>query len=180
MRRLISLLAAGLVLAACGETERPSTEPRVSLKLDVPSDGGAVRAETVAVRGTVTPADAAVRVGGRDAEVNGGEFSAEVALIPGGNVIDITATAPGRRPATDAVRVERDIRVKVPRLVGMESDAALAALRKRDLKERVIEGGSWLDRVLGGSMEVCATAPPAGTLVDPESTVTLQTEPGGC
>ena len=38
-----------------------------------------MRAETVAVRGTVTPADAAVRVAGKDAEVNGGEFSAEVA-----------------------------------------------------------------------------------------------------
>ena len=180
MRRLICLLAAGLVLAACGEAERPASEPRVSLKLDVPSDGGSVRAETVAVRGRVTPADAAVRVGGRDAEVNGGEFSAEVPLIPGGNVIDITATAPGRRPATDAVRVERDIRVKVPSLLGVASDDAVAALRKLDLKERVNEGGSWLDRVLGGAMEVCATTPPAGTLVDPESTVTLETAPRGC
>jgi hypothetical protein len=180
VRRLICLLAAGLVLAACGETERPATEPRVSLKLDVPSDGGAVRAETVAVRGTVTPADAAVRVGGHDAEVNGGEFSAEVALIPGGNVIDVTATAPGRRPATDAVRVLRDVRVKLPPLVGSESDAAIAALRKLDLKARELEGGSWLDRVLGGTMVVCSTSPPAGTLVDPETTVTLATQPGGC
>ena len=180
MRRLICLLAAGLVLAACGETERPATEPRVSLKLDVPSDGGSVRAETVVVRGTVTPADAAVRVAGKDTEVQGGEFSAEVRLVPGGNVIDVSASAPGRRPATDAVRVERDIRVKVPALVGTESDAAVAALRKRDLKAREVAGGSWLDRVLGGAMQVCATSPPAGTLVDPESTVTLETQPGGC
>ncbi len=180
MRRLICLLAAGLVLAACGETERPATEPRVSLKLDVPSDGGSVRAETVAVRGTVSPADAAVRVAGRDATVQGGEFSAEVPLIPGGNVIDVTATAPGRRPATDAVRVRRDVRVKVPSLIGSESDAAVAALRKLDLEARELEGGSWLDRVLGGAMEVCATSPPEGTLVDPKSTVTLETQPGGC
>ena len=95
-------------------------------------------------------------------------------------MIDITATAPGRRPATDAVRVERDIRVKVPPLVGMASDDAVAALRKLDLKERVNEGGSWLDRVLGGAMEVCTTLPPAGTLVDPETTVTLETAPRGC
>jgi hypothetical protein len=180
VRRLICLLAAGLALAACGDAERPASEPRVSLKLDVPSDGGSVRAETVDVRGTVTPADAAVRVGGRDAEVNGGDFSAVVPLIAGANVIDITATAPGRRPATDAVRVERDIRVEVPVLVGSESDAAVAALRKLDLEPRVNEGGSWLDRVLGGRMEVCASTPPAGSLVDPESTVTLETAPGGC
>ena len=146
MRRLICLLAAGLVLAACGEAERPATEPRVSLKLDVPSDGGSVRAET---RRRARDGHARRRRGPRraasDADVHGGEFSAEVALIPGGNVIDITATAPGRRPATDAVRVLRDMRVKVPPLVGRESDAAVAALRKLDLKAREIEGGS-LDR----------------------------------
>ncbi len=177
MRRLICLLAAGLALAACGGTERRPTEPRVTLKLDVPSDGGAVRAETVAVRGTVTPADAAVRVAGRDADVQGGEFTADVELLPGGNVIDVTATAPGRRPATDAVRVERDMRVKVPQVIGLESDAAVEALKKAELKAHVNETGSWLDRVLGGAMEVCISLPPVGTLVDPESTVTLETAP---
>ena len=57
---------------------------------------------------------------------------------------------------------------------------SIQRLRKLDLKPRVNEGGSWLDRVLGGRMEVCASTPPAGTLVDPESTVTLETAPGGC
>jgi hypothetical protein len=178
MRRIVLVLAAGLTLVACGDEQRPANEPRVTLKLDLPSDGGSVRAETVAVRGTVVPADAAVRVAGEDAQVDSGEFSAEVALQPGGNVIDVTATAPGRRPATDAVRVLRDMRVKLPPLVGEESDAAVEALRQLDLKATVNESGSWLDRVLGGAMEVCATNPTAGTLVEPRSTITLETAPG--
>ena len=62
----------------------------------------------------MTPGDAAVRVAGAEAEVDGGQFFAEVKLQPGGNVIDVTATAPGRRAATDAVRVLRDMRVEVP------------------------------------------------------------------
>jgi beta-lactam-binding protein with PASTA domain len=177
VRRIVLLLAAGLTLVACGDEPRPANEPRVTLKLDVPSDGGSVRAETVAVRGTVRPADADVRVAGEDAQVESGEFSAEVTLEPGGNVIDVTAAAPGRRPATDAVRVLRDMRVKLPALVGQESDAAVEALRELDLRADVQENGSWLDRVLGGAMEVCSTTPPAGTPVDPRSTITLETDP---
>ena len=66
------MLAAGLALAACGETPRPTSEPRVKLKLALPDDGGTVREDRIEVRGTVTPADAAVQVAGSDAEVEGG------------------------------------------------------------------------------------------------------------
>jgi hypothetical protein len=175
VRRLVPLLAAGLVLAACGEEPRPASEPRVRLKLDVPSDGRSVRADHVAVSGTVTPGDAAVRIAGADAEVDGGQFTAEVALEPGGNVIDITATAPGRRAATDAVRVMRDMRVEVPQLVGDEVEAALAALGDRDLRAVEERGGSWLDRLIPGPVTVCAMRPRAGTLVEPRSQVVLET-----
>ena len=122
MRRLVLLLVAALALNACGETPRPATEPRVKLKLTVPGDGRSTRATQVAVLGTVTPADAEVRVGGEVAEVSGGEFTADVELQPGANVIDVTAASPGRRPAADALRVVRDMRVEVPRLVGQERD----------------------------------------------------------
>ena len=118
------LLTAGLVLSACGETPRPATQPRVTLKLAAPDDGGSTRDERIEIRGTVTPGDVERAVGGEDAEVSGGEFGAEVELQPGGNVIDVAATATGRRPATDAVRVERDMRVPVPELVGQEVDPA--------------------------------------------------------
>ena len=175
MRRLVILLAAGCVLTACGEAPTPATEPRVRLKLAVPDDGGEVRDDHVSIRGTVTPGDAAVRVAGEAADVDGGEFTAEVALVPGGNVIDITATAPGRRPATDAVRVMRDIRVEVPSLVGVEFEDASARLDDLGLEATEERGGSWIDSLLGGPVKVCATRPAAESLVQPRSRVTLET-----
>jgi hypothetical protein len=175
VRRLVLLLAAGLALSACGETPRPATEPRVKLKLDAPDNGGSILADRVAVRGTVTPADAAVRVAGEDAEVSDGAFAAEVGLQPGGNVIDVTASSPGRRPATDAVRVIRDMRVPVPKLVGLTPEEAADALRSAGLTSVEERGGSWIDRLLPAGIEVCATRPEAGVLLDKGSRVTLAT-----
>jgi PASTA domain-containing protein/glucodextranase-like protein len=174
VRRLIVLLAAGLLLSACGETPQPTSEPRVKLKLDAPNSGGTTRADHVAVSGKVTPADAAVQVMGADARVAGGQFTAEVDLQPGGNVIDVTASAPGRRSATDAVRFVRDMRVDVPDLVGKSPEDAVAALKAAQLVEVVEEDGNWLDRLLGDP-QVCATRPAAGTPVAKGTKVVLQT-----
>jgi hypothetical protein len=174
-RRLLPLLAAGLVLSACGETPRPATQPRVTLKLAAPDDGGTTRDDRVEVRGTVSPGDASVRVAGEDAEVSGGEFVAQVQLLPGGNVIDVAATASGRRPATDAVRVERDMRVPVPELVGQEVAPAKGALEAAGLRAVEERSDTWIDRLLGGSAHVCAASPPAGTLVDKGTRVVMQT-----
>jgi hypothetical protein len=175
VRRLAALtLAVGLALCACGEAPRPASEPRVRLKLDVPDDGGQVRADRVEVRGTVTPGDAAVQVAGTDADVEAGQFTASVALQPGGNVIDITASSPGRRSATDAVRFVRDMRVDVPDVVGKSPEDATAALKAAGLVEVVEEDGNWLDRLLGNP-QVCATRPPAGSAVQKGTKVTLET-----
>jgi beta-lactam-binding protein with PASTA domain len=175
VRPTVILLAAGLALTACGEAPRPAAEPRVQLKLEVPDDGRAVRTDHVAVRGTVVPADAAVKVSGADADVQGGEFNADVELQPGGNVIDITATSPGRRPATDALRVMRDMRVEVPDLTGVSYDDAASKLEGLGLQVTEEVGGGWLDRVLPGPISVCETSPKAGTLVQPHTTVTVTT-----
>ena len=174
-RRLLLLLAAGLALSACGETPRAATQPRVTLKLTAPDDGGTTRDERVEIRGTVSPGDASVRVGGEDAEVSGGEFVAEVELLPGGNVIDVAATASGRRPASDAVRVERDMRVPVPELVGLEVEPATDALKAAGLEPVEERAGSWIDRLLGGTIQVCAISPPAATLVEKGTRVVMQT-----
>jgi hypothetical protein len=174
VRRLVLVLAAGLTLTACGETPRPATEPRVKLKLDAPDDGRLIRADRISVTGTVTPADAAVRVAGHDARVSAGAFAADVELQPGGNVIDITATASGRRPATDAVRVVRDMRVGVPDVVGRTPEDAISALKAAGLAAVEERGGSWIDRLLGGTA-VCATRPGPGALLDKGSRVTLET-----
>lgn len=177
LRRLVPLLATGLVLSACGEAPRAATQPRVTLELSAPNDGGQVRDERVAIRGTVSPADASVRVAGQDAEVSGGEFSADVELEPGANVIDVAATSPGRRPASDAVRVARDMRVPVPDVVGTAPDEALEALEAAGLDPVEERGGSWIDRLLPGAIAVCAVSPAAATLVEKGTRVVVQTAP---
>ena len=173
MRRLA--LALTLVpLAACGADARPATTPRVQLKLSAPGDGRSLRAETVAVSGTVYPSGSAVSVSGQAAEVSGGTFKATVALQPGGNVIDVIATAPGRRPASDALRVIRDIRVQLPLLAGHERVEAFDQLKGLGLKAVEKRDDSWIDRLIPGTDTVCAIHPSAGTLVQPDSRVTVE------
>jgi hypothetical protein len=172
VRRLIVLLAAGLLVSACGETPQPTSEPRVKLKLEAPNSGGSTREDHVAVSGSVTPADASVQVMGVDASVSGGQFTADVELQPGGNVIDITASAPGRRSTADAVRVIRDMQVDVPDVLGKSPEDATAALEDTGLAAEVSEDDNWLDRLLGNP-RVCTTDPPAGTAVDRDTKVTL-------
>ena len=178
MRFLAVILAAGLLVTGCGWSAQSQTTstPRVKLKLALPDDASTTFEDRVEISGTVSPADSTVKVAGEAAEVSGGEFAAEVALEPGGNVIDVSASAPGRRPATDAVRVERDIRVKIPTLVGLEVDQARSELGKLGLKAEEEQGGSWLDRVIPGVEYVCAADPAEGQRVLPNSTVTLLTQ----
>jgi hypothetical protein len=168
-----ALLLVVLALSACGADARPATTPRVQLKLSSPGDGRLLRAESVEVSGTVVPSGAQVRVAGAEAQVHGGSFTATVALQPGGNVIDVTASAPGRRPAADALRVLRDMRVALPVLVGHDRDEALARLKGLGLDPREQRGDSWLDRLIPGRDEVCAIKPRAGTLLQPKSRVTV-------
>ncbi|WP_028067877.1 PASTA domain-containing protein [Solirubrobacter soli] len=175
MRRpLILLLAAGLLVSACGEAPRPTAEPRVKLKLDAPDSGGKTRDTHIAVSGTVSPADSAVQVMGVEAQVTAGQFTADVDLEPGGNVIDITASSPGRRSATDAVRFTRDMTVDVPDVLGQTPEDATAALKDIGLVAVVQDDGNWLDRLLGAP-QVCTTDPSAGTAVAKGTKVTVHT-----
>jgi hypothetical protein len=165
--RRLALALAVLPLAACGADARPLTSPRVQLKLSAPGDGRSLRAASVSVSGTVHPAGSAVTVSGQAATVSGATFSATIPLQPGGNVIDVTATAPGRRPASDALRVE------LPRLAGHGRDEAFARLQGLGLKPAEKRDDSWIDRLLPGDDIVCAIHPSAGALVDPGSRVTV-------
>jgi hypothetical protein len=172
VRRLV-LLAIPLAVAACGGTARPAAGPRVTLELSAPEDAKPVRAESVRVKGTVTPSDASVEVNGEAADVSGGEFNAEVPLDPGQNVIDVTASAPGRRPDADAVRVTRDMRVEIPELVGQPAGDAVDQLKGLGLDAQQERGGSFLDRFIPGGEQVCELHPGAGELVEPGATVTV-------
>jgi hypothetical protein len=167
------LLLATLALAGCGAQARPATTPRVALKLSSPGDGRTLRAGSVDITGTVAPAGAAVTVAGRAATVDGRRFTATIPLQPGGNVIDVTASSPGHRPAADALRIVRDMRVRLPSLAGYEESDAFDRLKGLGLRPAEQRDDNWLDRLLPGTVGVCSTQPKGGTLVEPHSQVTV-------
>ena len=170
MRRLTLglLLVAGL--AACGERERTPALPPVRLVLTAPGDASSVDSRAVTVSGTVVPPDARVLVQGREAEVRGGRFSAEVELAGGANVIDVQAAAPRRPAAMAAVRVTRLVPVRVPNVEGFPPEDAVAALEALGLRADVRDGGI-LDEILPGTPGVCETEPPRGARVPVGTTV---------
>ena len=179
MRRPVFVFACLCAAAATGcggggnEPKRPQRPaPVVDLEIAQPTDMTTVRSESVDVKGTVTPAGAAVLVFGQRAPVSpGGSFTATVPLEPGANVIDVMATASGRTPALTAFRVTREMLVSVPDLGGKtepDVDKALAAL---GLEPDVQKGGGLLEELLPGNPAVCEQDPNAGTQVRRGSTV---------
>lgn len=178
---LIAAACASVAVAACGgETHTlRSLAPHVQLQVAAPADGSTVRAASVDVRGTVSPATADVRVLGLRARVSGGEFAIVVALDPGVNVIDVAATARGRSPALTAVRVTREQRVTVPDLAGMSLDEARLASAPLGLALVASSRGDLLDLLLRRSQRVCEQQPRAGAKVRRGATVKV-TVAGSC
>jgi hypothetical protein len=163
------------LVAACGDEQRPTRpEPVVRLALGSPADGTVVRAETVEIRGTVQPRAARVQVLGRDVAVDAGAFRTAVSLEPGANLIDVAASARGRRPDFAVTRIVREVRVPVPDLVGSDADSARQQLEGLGLKARTENGGGFLDPLLPGDPKVCELSPRAGAQVLPGSEVTLR------
>jgi Glucodextranase, domain B len=107
----VALMAAasllGLVMAACGGSKTTGANASVKLEIAAPADGSSVRADRVAVRGTVTPSDATVQILGRSVQVGNGVFAGSVPLHPGANTIDVVASAAGSAPATATITVTR-------------------------------------------------------------------------
>jgi len=178
MRGPITVLACLAAAAAgCGGDgeQRVQRAPLpVALTVTSPSDNSVVRTETVEIRGTVEPAGATVRVLGREADVSGGDFSAQVALEPGANVIDVMATARGRGPAMTAVRVTRELPVEVPDLDGLEVAQAQQRVAEAGLELDVTEGGGLLDDLLPGEPAVCDQDPSPGEEVRRGTTVHVE------
>jgi hypothetical protein len=169
----LAVLALAAPVPACGEEPPPARKEPVRLVLTAPADLGVVRESAVAVQGTVAPAGARVEVLGRDVSVRGGRFRAEVELEPGANLIDVAASADGRRPAFAGMRVVREERVPVPDVVGDGADSAREQLEGLGLKVSVEQGGGFFDPILPGDPEVCATEPEAGVQVLPGTEVVL-------
>jgi hypothetical protein len=169
---LLACATCALLLSACGSGDRPAPTAPVRVQVAQPGDLAAVRAAGVQVRGTVRPASATVTVGGARASVSGGAWSADVALEPGVNLVDVLASAGSARPALTVVRVRRLVAVEVPDVVGASVDDARRQLADRGLKgEFQQSGGGFFDELLGGRPQVCETDPAAGAQVDPGATV---------
>ena len=178
MRRPITLAACALAAAAlpgCGNRQAaaPKPLPPVRLAVTSPQDRAVVLDSVVQIRGTVSPGRAQVLVLGSPAAVSGGEFTAEVPLAEGVNVIDVTASAGGSAPALTALRVTREVRVTIPDLIGQDSDGAEAKLRALGLKVDEARGGSIFDALLPGGRSVCDTDPRGGDEVRRGTTVTV-------
>ena len=156
---LLLLLACGCA-SGCGDD--PAQRP-VRLEITAPTDAAVVRDGSVEVRGLVHPRGARVLVLGRRVRVARGEFRAVVPLKAGANLIDVGASASGAAPAWNALRVTREVLVKLPDLIGATRDDALAQLDALGLEAEVQEEGDLLDELLGGDWIVCASSPRAGS-----------------
>jgi hypothetical protein len=176
MRRLGLLLAAAcpLALAACGGSSSTSAKPPVRLSVDAPGDGAVVHDGTVQISGRVSPAGASVTVLGRSAAIAGGTFTASVRLQAGDNVIDVMATAPSARPALTAVRILREITIRVPDVTGDSPGTARSRLEQAGLRADVHQSGGLLDDLLPTNPSVCDMSPASGTRVARGSTVRLR------
>jgi PASTA domain-containing protein/glucodextranase-like protein len=171
---LVAALLAGSV-ASCGGSDAGAQAakalPQVHLSVTAPGDTATTRAATVTVRGTVDPPGAAVSVLGRRAEVVGSRFTAQVALDPGANVIDLQATAPRRDPAMTAFRVTRELLIEIPDLSGLSPDNARKQVQGHGLRYEEHNGDGFLDGLLPGSPGVCEQDPAPGKPVTRGTTV---------
>lgn len=168
---LLAVLAA--IVAGCGNEPAPPPRAPVQLALAAPRDTGTTGESSVAVTGTVVPRDARVLVLGERVAVVGGSFSTSVDLREGTNVIDVGASAPGRRAVWRALRVTRRSIVRMPDLLGTDEDEAKATLADLGLDVRVRNDDDLLDALRGGPRVVCTTIPQAGTQLSPSAQVEI-------
>src|SRR5215217_4938915 len=168
LARASGLIVLLLFASGCGDA--PAERP-VRLEITAPTDAAVVRDGRVEVRGLVRPRRARVLVLGRPARVVRGEFRLVVPLQVGSNLIDVGASARGAAPAWNALRVTREVVVRVPDVIGASRDDAVSQLEALGLRAEVDEEGDLLDELLGGDWFVCATRPPAGSGVPSGSEV---------
>lgn len=176
-RCLLGILAAGLALAGCGDREFVPPPGKVVLTLDGPAADATVDDDAVEVSGRVQPADSTVLVDGDAVSVERGAFATSVELDAGTNVIDVQAAAPRRPAAMTAVRVTRPLRVPVPDVEGLRTDAAVDALAAAGLESEVEDISGILDTLFPGDFGACFTEPDAGDEVAVGTTVTLAVSP---
>src|SRR5690349_20183116 len=154
MRRpavLLTLLAlAGSGASACGQDEPAAPPPPVKISIDAPTDAAVVQGDAVEISGRVAPKRAVVTILGKQVDAGSGRFSTSVDLDPGANIIDVAASARDRRPVVTAIRVVREMPVRVPDLADERPDVARQRLEALGLQVLVQEGGGLFDELFGG------------------------------
>jgi hypothetical protein len=158
---VLPLLLAGGLASGCGG-DGPAERP-VRLEITAPTDAAVVHDGSVEIRGLVHPRGARVVVLGRPARVARGEFRAVVPLREGSNLIDVGASARGAAPAWNALRVTREVLVRLPDLIGATEGDAIDRLDSLGLPAEVEKEGDLLDELLGGDWIVCESDPPPGS-----------------
>lgn len=81
---------------------------RTPLRVEEPGRITATNASLITVRGTA-PQATRVTVGAVAARVQGDQFSADVALVPGPNTVDVIAYAPGGVPARQSLTIYQNV-----------------------------------------------------------------------
>jgi hypothetical protein len=116
MRLAIAGAIVGLVLGAtgCGSTTTTTTSTVAStasgsvvVAVTSPTSGTVINADSVTVRGTVSPPNATVQVQGQPAAVGNGVFTGTAMLQGGSTRIDVIGSAPGQDPGSTSVSVTR-------------------------------------------------------------------------
>jgi len=173
MKAVFLSAVAALMLAGCGSDAPPKPAPPVRLTIDSPSDSALLRESSVEVSGSVSPRGTSVSVEGRRVRVTAGHFATTVSLEPGTNLVDVLAGRRGSRPAMVALRVRREVDVRIPELGGATPQDAKDALAGLGLEADVKEAGGIIELLLPEDARVCSTDPEAGSLVPPGATVTV-------
>jgi len=132
-----------------------------------------VHDSTVEISGRVAPRGTTIMVEGRPVRVSRGRFSTTVDLAPGTNLVDVLAGRGGSIPAMVALRVRREVDVRIPELAGATPSDAEDALAGLGLETDVKEAGGIIELLLPEDARVCGTDPEAGSRVPPGTTVTV-------
>jgi beta-lactam-binding protein with PASTA domain len=115
---------------------------------------------------------------GRLARVSGGEFSAQVPLRQGANLIDVGASARGAGSTWTALRVVREVLIEMPDVGGESADLAIGALKGLGLRTEVRERDGLFDELLPGPARVCEQRPRAEARVTKGTRVALTVSKG--
>ena len=105
-------LIAGVPVAAmygCGSASKTASAVPgvVSVAVDSPTSGSVIAADTVTIRGTVSPPSAVVQIQGKAAAVGNGVFTGTASLHNGKTTIDVIGSAPGVTPGSTKVTIVR-------------------------------------------------------------------------